>query len=368
MINVAMDVHVRNSFLKARDDQGRALAGGRAGNTLGELSQALRHVEQVAAADPQSVRVVMEATTNSRAIDQLLRTWGEAAGIDLTVDVLDPRKLRIIAESTAKCDRLDTDLLLELAASNLRLPTCHLVDEPTFALREHLRGRADLARVQTMLKNRVHALLHRRGILKPTKMDLFTQRGRQFLDQLQLDEAGQHLLDQYTQVIAQLHQTLNDSEHQLKQSARSDRWRESVELLESMPGVGLITSLTLLSELGDIHRFTSRSSVSNYAALVPVVRSSNYKTSHGKLAPGGNRHLRHVMVEAAWRAYGRVPAYESIFNRITARGGKNVAIVAVARRMLEDAWTMLKRREPFRYRGSSDPRRASSEQAVPPVA
>ena len=368
MINVAMDVHVRNSFLKARDAQGQILAGGRAGNTLDELSQALRHVEQAATGERQPVRVVMEATTNSRAIDQLLNQWGEAAGIDLTVDVLDPRKLRVIAESTAKCDRLDTDLLLELAGSNLRLPTCHLVDESTFALREYLRGRADLVRLQTMLKNRVHALLHRRGILKPTKMDLFSQRGRRFLHEIELDQAGRDVLEQYMQVIDQLHQTLNDSERRLNALARSDRWCESVNLLRSMPGVGLITSLTLLSELGDIDRFTSRASVSNYASLVPLVRSSNGRTSYGNLASGGNRHIRHVMVEAAWRAYGQVPAYESKFNQITARRGKGPAIVAVARRMLEDAWTMLKRREPFRYSRMTDSQRASSEQAVPPVA
>lgn len=368
MINVAMDVHVRNSFLKAQDAAGQSLVSGRSRNTLGELSAALAPVERAACTTAQPVRVVMEATTNSRAIHQLLERWGEAAGLDLTVDVLDPRKLRVIGESTAKCDRLDTALLLDLSASNLRLPVCHVPDDQTFALREHLRGRSDLVRVRTMLKNRVHALLHRHGILKPTRMDLFTKRGQQFLQQIELDDAGQSMLEQYMQVIDQLTQTLSASEDRLKKAAQTESWRESTDLLQSMPGVGLITALTVLAELGDIHRFTSRGSVSNYAALVPTVRQSNQKASYGKLAPHGNRHLRHVMVEAAWRAYGQVPAYESIFQRVTARRGKPVAIVAVARRMLEDAWTMLKRREPFRYERSSDRQRASSEQAVPPVA
>lgn len=350
MINVAMDVHVRNSFLKARDDCGQTLAQGRAGNSLLELGQMLVPVERVAREDRQPVRVVMEATTNSRAIGQLLHQYGRAAGIDLTVDVLDPRKLRVIAESTAKCDRLDTQMLLELAASNLKLPVCHVPDDETFALREHLRSRSDLVAVRTMLKNRTHAVLHRRGILRPARMDLFSQRGRQFLAEVELDEAGQRVLAQYMQAIEKLDGLLDESQRQLRELAKADRWCASVDLLLSMPGVGLITAMTVLAELGDIDRFTCRSAVSNYAALVPAVRESNGKRSgSGKLARGGNRHLRHVLVEAAWRAYQKVPAYQAIFERIAIRRGKSIAIVAVARRMLEDSWTMLKRREPFRY-------------------
>lgn len=61
------------------------------------------------------------------------------------------------------------------------------------------------------------------------------------------------------------------------------------------------------------------------------------------------RHLRGVLVESAWRACEQVPAYTSLFHRVSGRGGKQVAIVAVARRLLEDAWTMLRKGEPFRY-------------------
>jgi len=57
---------------------------------------------------------------------------------------------------------------------------CYLPDDEVFALREHLRARADLVRMRTMLKNRLHAVLHRRGVLAPAKMDLFTKQGRQW--------------------------------------------------------------------------------------------------------------------------------------------------------------------------------------------
>ena len=79
-----------------------------------------------------------------------------------------------------------------------------------------------------------------------------------------------------------------------------------------------------------------------------MVRDSDSKRYRGGITKRGSNHLRHVLTEAAWMAVGRVPAYSDLFVRVQQRKGKLTAIVAVARRMLEDAWTMLKKDEAFR--------------------
>jgi transposase len=340
-----MDVHVRNSFLHVTEGDGQVICRGRVGNTLGEFAEFLAPLEQ----DPEPVRAVLESTTNSRAIHRLMLEYGRQAGIDLCAEVLDARKLRIIAQSVSKCDKQDAAVLSELARSNLKLPVCYMPDDEVFALREHLRARADLVRVRTMLKNRCHAVLHRRGILNPLK-DLFTKMGRQWLGELKLDEAGRTILDHYLAMVDQLEETIEKSNKALGQLARSQRWCKPSALLRTMPGVGPITSLTILAELGDIGRFKSRASVSNFAGMVPVVRNSNEKHYSGGITHRGPTHLRAALVEAAWKSKGRVTQYGVIFERVTARKGKQVAIVAVARRMLEDAWTMLTRDEVFRLK------------------
>lgn len=114
--------------------------------------------------------------------------------------------------------------------------------------------------------------------------------------------------------------------------------------------MGLITSLTILAELGDVDRFKSRAAVSNFAGMVSVVRDSDTKRYSGGITHRGPAHLRATLVEAAWIGQSRVPQYAQMFCRISERKGKKVAIVAVARRMLEDAWTMLKRDEVFRMK------------------
>jgi transposase len=338
-----MDVHVRNSFLCVTDPEGQLLKRGRVGNTLDQISQFLGALP----GGDQPLKVVLESTTNSRAIQQMMLEYGKGAGVDVQAQVLNPRKLRVIAESVTKCDKLDAAVLNELTRSNLKLPACYIPDDGMFALREHLRARSDLVRMRTMLKNRTHSILHRRGILNPLK-DLFTKPGRQWLSEMKLDEAGRQILDRYLAVIDQLEESIDESTASLNQLARSQRWCKQVALLRTMPGVGPVTSLTILAELGDINRFASRASVSNYAGIVPVVRSSNEKSFSGHITHRGPAHLRAVLVEAAWTSVGRVPQYTALYNRVAAKKAKQIAIVAVARRMLEDAWTMLKNDEVFR--------------------
>jgi transposase len=348
MITIGMDVHVRNSYVHAVDDQGRVLVRGRCGNTLAELSERLAPAEWAAHAAGQPVRVVLESTTNSRGIVHLLQTYGQAAGLDLTAEVLDARRLRIIADSVNKTDRLDGAVLCELAGSNLKLPTCYVPDAEVFALREHLRARADLVRLRTMLKNRVHAVLHRRNLLTP-RGDLFAQAGRTWLAQLDLDAAGRSILDRYLEQLDRLNESIQGSTRELTALAGTPRWKPSVALARTMPGVGLITALTVLAELGDLSRFRSRASVSHYAGLTPRQHDSNDRHRPGHITHCGSAHLRAVLVEAAWVSIPRAPAYDQMYQRIKTRRGGCVAVVAVARRMLEDLFTMLTKQEAFRH-------------------
>ncbi len=348
MITIGMDVHVRNSYLYATDASGRVLRRGRCHNTMMDFAGFLAPVERAARDRQEPVRAVLECTTNARGIQRMLTQYGHEAGIDLTAEVLNARKIRIIAESVCKCDRLDAQVLNELAGSNLKLPVCYLPDEEEFALREHLRARSDLVHMRTMLKNRVHAVLHRRGILTPTA-GLFTVTGRRFLAQLELDEAGRTILDRYLDAMERLHRAVDESTASLKELMRLPRWAKPAALLQTMPGIGLITALTILAELGNLKRFRSRAAVANYAGLVPVVRNSNQKHYSGGISHRGSKHLRAVLTEAAWMAAPRVPAYGQLFGRVAQKKNKPTAIVAVARRMLEDAFTMLKRNQAFRF-------------------
>jgi transposase len=338
-----MDVHVRNSYLHVLDAQRRVLRRGRCANTLRDLAGFLGPFES------QPIQISLENTTNSRAMHRLLMAYKREAGLALQAQVLDARKLRIIAESVSKCDRLDAAVIAELTHAELNLPVCYLPDDEEFTLREHLRARHDLVALRTRLKNRVHSVLHRRGILAPLRSTLFAGTGRRFLEEVELDDGGRTIVNRYLQLVDQLDDTVAASTKDLRILSRQTRWAKPAALLQTMPGLGLITAMTILAELGDIHRFRSRSAVANYVGLVPVLRSSNESHRTGGITKRGSKHLRSVLIEAAWTGCRRVPRYEALFARVSSRRGSKVAVVAVARRMVEDAWVMLKRDEAFRF-------------------
>jgi transposase len=200
-----------------------------------------------------------------------------------------------------------------------------------------------------MLKNRVQSTLHRRGILRPERLDLFTQQGRDFLASLALDGAGRRALDAALSCLDHIDRERKESTKGLLAEGKRPRWAKPFAVLQSIPGVGPITALTILAELGDAARFASRAAVANYAGLAPIVRDSNETKSRGGISHRGSSHLRAVLMEAAWTGVGKAPQYAALFARVAARGGKPKAITAVARRMLEDAWTLWRKGEPFRY-------------------
>jgi transposase len=339
---VGLDLHVRNSYLCLSQADGQVIRRGRVANVLGELAEFLGPLER------RPVRVVLESTTNTRAMCQLLERYAADAGADWSIEALDARKLRVIAESVCKNDKIDAGILCDLARSNLKLPRCYVPDDEVFGLREHLRGRADLVRISTMLKNRVHGLLHRRGILIPAKMDLFVRAGREWLSSAPIDPTGREIVDRQLATLDQLKEAINASTASVRALSRQQRWCKPQALLQTMPGVGLITGMTILAELGNIDRFARRAAVTNYAGFACVNRRSNDKGYTGSITRRGPAALRAAMVEAAWISHGRVPQYAALFDRVASRQPRQVAIVAVARRMLEDAWTMLKNDSAFR--------------------
>jgi transposase len=356
MISLGLDVHVRNSYLRAQDADGRPLVRGRCANTPDDFTRLLEPLAQRARDSGQPVRAVLESTTNSRAVARLLERYGQEQGLDLTAEVLDARRLRVIAESVCKCDQVDAAVLCELAASNFRLPACYVPDDEVFALREHLRARADLVQLRTMLKNRVQALLHRRGILRPEALDLFSKAGRQYLTELALDEAGRAIADRFLKGLDEVEALVAASTRALRALAGQPRWRADVARLRTMPGVGLVTALVILAELGRFDRFHSRAQLANFAGLVPVQRGSNDKDWRGGITGRGPGLLRAVLTEAAWVAVRKAPVYAALFERVRGRRGKaQVAIVAVARRLLEDAWTLWRKQESFRYAPAAPP-------------
>lgn len=338
MIHVGIDLHHKNSYVRAIDDQGRICPGQRIYHTdIEKLWQYLGQFGETAK------RVVFEATANARWMERLLKA-------DTTIEpvAVTPHKVRIIAETVAKTDKIDATVLATLSQMDA-LPRAWLPDERVEHLRELIRYRSSLVYMRTRAKNKINGVIVRHGLVRPYG-DIFGAFGRQWLGEIELPEAMRLQVDGWLTTIDHLNNKIQQVERKLYQEvARLDYWRDDIAVLETMPGWGKLTALTILAELGDYRRFRNRASVSCFAGLVPSSKRSDKSSRYGHITKRGSTELRRILVEVTINATRQVPRYGKLYARLKKERGSNVAKTAVARQMLEDGWTMLMKREPFRH-------------------
>ncbi|MGB8248612.1 MAG: IS110 family transposase [Chlorobium sp.] len=338
MIHIGLDLHTKNSYVRAMREDGSLLAGRRVYHS--DIAELWQYLGQFGS---EAKRVVFEATGNSRWMYRLLRQDATIEAVAVT-----PHKVRIIADTVAKTDKIDATVLATLSRINM-LPRSYLPDEELEELRELTRHRAGLVRVRTLAKNKVTGALVRSGVLRPYN-DVFGVLGRKWLSEITLPVTARLQVDHWLNIIDVFEKRIDDVERKLyREVGRKERWSGDIAILDSLPGWGTLTAITVLSELGEYRRFKSRSAVSCFAGLVPSSKRSDKSCRYGKISREGPRALRSILIEVSLHGVRAVPRYKTLYDRVSRAKGSNVAKTAVARQMLEDGWTMLMKQEPFRF-------------------
>jgi transposase len=292
--------------------------------------------------------VVLEATTNAWAIyDQVVKLVGRAV-------VVHPAKVKLIAEARVKTDKVDALTLAKLLRADMLpevwVPPMHVRD-----LRALLSHRRRLVVLQTTAKNRLQSVLHRLN-LKPPKGELFAQKQCGWWNELELSTTERLRVDQDLATLAHVKAQIETVDAELRRLSTSEEWAEQVPYLVQLPGIGLLTAMTILGAVGDITRFGSAKQLVGYAGLGAGVHASG-KTHRDKgITKQGRRELRFVMVEAARAAVQTHPYWKHEYEQLARRIGEPKAVVAVARKLLVVMWHVLM--------AKSADRRAEAEQVA----
>jgi transposase len=282
---------------------------------------------------------VVEATASYEWFVRLIEPFAKQ------VVLAHPKKLRVIAESTRKNDKLDAQVLAEFLALDF-IPQSY---RPTPRQRDHrrlVRHRDAIQRRITSVKNRMRWILANYNADRP---DLFRAPVLTELANIPLSPADRFAIRQLQEELLFHRQQLTQANHELKEFVSSSPLKEQElrELLRTIPGVGFITAEVVLAEIADIHRFTSAKQVTAYAGLSPGQRGSADKNQELHIEKNGSKHLRWILVEAAWRLVRHSPRWQAIYGRLKARVKAKKAIVAVARRLLGVIAAVLRRGEPY---------------------
>jgi transposase len=220
-------------------------------------------------------------------------------------------------------------------------------DPATAALRRQVLRRAHLVRQRTRLKNQVHAILHRNLVPRCPAADLFGHKGRRWL-------AAQDLpADELAAVIALLRQLDFHAEElrlidtDLGQAALA---RPEVLRLMTVPGVDATVALSIVAAVGDFTRFRTPEKLVAYFGLNPRVRQSGGQpASHGRITKAGSAHARGMLVEAAWSASKAPGPLRAFYQRVRARRGMQIAVVATARKLTVLCWHLIIKGEDYAF-------------------
>jgi transposase len=310
---------------------------------------------EVAIAEDGVVRSAGRIDTTPEALELFARRLGaddrvalEASGGAWEIArILEPRVGRVIVVSPddtgirqagAKTDRLDARTLARLLAAG-ELAAVWMPDERTRVLRRRLARREQLVRSRSRAKNEVHAVLMRRLKGRPPVSDLFGVKGRRWLRGLELPlEEGETLAS------ALRHVEFLDEEIAAVERLIAGEAIESAEVrrLMAVPGVNVICAATFLGAVGDVRRFRGSRQLVAYLGLDPRVRQSGAEPARSaRISKRGSASARWVLVEAAWSVVQQPGPLHAFYQRIRARRGHGIAVVAVAPKLAILFWWCL---------------------------
>lgn len=262
--------------------------------------------------------------------------------LGLTVHLSNPYKTRLIAQAKSKTDKLDSVKLMQLLAKGF-IVTCYQPSGEERRLRERLRWRTHLVQHASKMKVKVHIILDKENCGLGIER-LFNSKGREFLSKVPLSEPRKALLNEHMNLLGYYEDLVERENAWVTRTARSS---PGAQLLMTMPGIGDLSALVLLAELGDVSRFKSAAAVANFVGLVPSVHSSADKYRYGRLTKQGSAHLRWILIQSAWQAIRHGFEFRCHFNSVMKRGGKKAAIVSVARKLLQVAYRILRDKKPY---------------------
>lgn len=239
-------------------------------------------------------------------------------------------------DRTHKNDRTDARRLGQALRSG-QLRSVYVPTADAVGARTLVRTRSSFVKKQTRCKTQIKLALYNLGIDHPADIDArYWSRG--YIAWLEGHAQSAHpgasslraMLDELTL----LRTVILSLTRQIRSLSLTPPYDGVSALLRTVPGVGVLAAMTVITEVVDIYRFRSSDALASFVGLVPGESSSGEKTVTTGVTNRRNARLRHALIECAWAGIRHDPALLRVFQAATRRMVKQKAIVLVARRLL----------------------------------
>ena len=293
----------------------------------------------------KDIRIAVETTGN---VWNFMTRVEEHAGV---VKVVNTMKFKVIVESTSKTDRRDAQTLATYLQKDM-LPTVTLPDAESRILAKYVKTRDKYVKLTTRLKNQIHAIFLEEGLELKASSLTSKKRLNKLKEQSGFSEEILFLVEGLVDDLISLKSRIKAIEKKLMELTEKDK---DVELLRTIPGTGIVNASAVRSIVASIDRFDDPKKLASYAGLVPWVNNSNETIHHGHITKRGSKILRNAFVQMAqcmirgWGMTDDVPNLRLCiwYNQMKKRSGGGKSKIALARKLSQIVWAMLKTRTPF---------------------
>lgn len=257
------------------------------------------------------------------------------------------------------------------------LPDVWVPDHRTRDDREAVRLRLDLATQRTRLKNQIRNLMKRAPLAFPDDFSASGEWSKASVAWLREVAAGtlgslrEGIRTALTSLV-ELHEGLTREIKSLDQAitrlSRTERYAGQFRRLKLLPGVGTLTAMVFLTELGDLARFANRRQLAAYLGLAPSsFESGKNDDRKGHITKQGPARVRHVLCQAAWAALRVSPEWRAKYDRIQhgSKSRSRIAIVAIMRQLGVTMWQTARSPELTALLDEADARKKPEQTSAP---
>ena len=256
-------------------------------------------------------------------------------------------------ENVMKDDSVDSEKLAK-SLKNGSLRGIYIHRKENLDARNVLRLRRTFLKQLGGFKSRVKHLLYNNGIMIP---DCFSRPGthwsRSFMKWLREDvvllSSTRTSLDMLLDTVELLRKNLLSVTRQIRFLSRSERYANDFENLMSIPGIGLLVGMCLLTEIDDVRRFRNEKQFASYLGLVPMSHSSGEKICNGEKTFRGNKLLGLMLVESAWVTIQHDSIMAAAYGEYCKRMKGQKAIIRITRKLANRIFHVMKNGQKYEY-------------------
>ena len=326
VVYIGLDVH-KDSITIAVAREGREPA--ETWKTIPYDGVRLRKALKMAVRKGEELRVCYEAGPTGFGLCRRLRE----AGIDCIV--VAPSLVPAKAGDRVKTDRRDARKLAHFLRSG-DLTAVYVPDEAVEAVRDLERARDDAKSAERVARHQLSKFLLRHD--RHWDGTTWTLKHRDWIRTQKFDyPAQQRVLEDYLKAVEDLAERVARLTKALEELVEETVLAPLVKALQAFRGISTVSAVTIAAEAGDLRRFATAGQFMSYVGLIPSENSTGTRRRQGPITRCGNRHLRRILVEAAWH-YRHVPVMSKELRR------RNQGVATGVRRIAWEAQKRLNKR------------------------